>query len=179
MKTLYVILFLLGSLFRVAAQRNEPEQAVIKVTGRVMDSLSRQPVAYATINFYGQDRAKPSGGAMTGSKGTFSMSGLPTGNYTVTVECIGYGTRTVGPFAADGKRPALVIGDISLLKKATDLQAATVTATRGLVENKLDKMVYNAEKDVTSLGGVATDLLKKVPMVSVDVDGNVDIMGYS
>ena len=53
----------------------------------------------------------------------------------------------------------------------------TVTAPRGLVENKIDKLVYNAEKDITSQGGVATDILKKVPMVSVDVDGNVELQG--
>jgi ferric enterobactin receptor len=70
-------------------------------------------------------------------------------------------------------------GDTSQPKKVTTMQAVTVTATRGLVENKLDKTVYNVEKDVTSLGGVATDVLKKVPMISVDVDGNVDIMGNS
>ena len=179
MRTLYVILFLLGNLLRVSAQHQEPGQAVIKVTGRVVDSLSRQAVAYATITLYGQDRAKPAGGAMTGSKGIFSVEGLHSGLYTLTVECIGYASRTFGPFKADEKKPALAIGDIFLAKKATDLQAATVTATRGLVENKLDKTVYNVEKDVTSLGGVATDVLKKVPMVSVDVDGNVDIMGNS
>src|SRR5580658_10341765 len=70
-------------------------------------------------------------------------------------------------------------GDTSQPKKVTTMQTVTVTATRGLVENKLDKTVYNVEKDVTSLGGVATDVLKKVPMISVDVDGNVDIMGNS
>src|SRR3984957_9191875 len=177
MRTLYVILFLLGNLCRVSAQRQQLDQAVVKVTGRVVDSLSRQPLAYATVTLYGQDRTKSAGGAMTGSKGTFSLECRHTGTYTVTIECIGYGARTIGPFAADGKRPPLAMGDIFLVKKATDLQAVTVTATRGLVENKLDKMVYNVEKDVTSLGGVATDVLKKVPMVSVDVDGNVDIMG--
>jgi ferric enterobactin receptor len=70
-------------------------------------------------------------------------------------------------------------GDTAQPKKVTTMQTVTVTATRGLVENKLDKTVYNVEKDVTSLGGVATDVLKKVPMISVDVDGNVDIMGNS
>src|SRR5450432_189415 len=40
-------------------------------------------------------------------------------------------------------------------------------------------MVYNAERDITSQGGVATDLLKKIPMISVDVDGNVELQGNS
>jgi len=160
------------------AQEGKPAvDAKLKVTGRVIDSLSHQPLQYATISIVKQKDPKPSGGGMTGAKGGFSLDALTPGTYTLTVDIIGYAPRTIGPITLDGKSSPLSLGDIAVGKKANEMQAVTVTATRGLVENKLDKMVYNVEKDVTSLGGVATDVLKKVPMVSVDVDGNVDIMG--
>jgi outer membrane receptor protein involved in Fe transport len=165
MRKIAVLLLLLSSLYRLNAQ----------VVGRIVDSNSRQPIQYATISLYGPNATRPIGGMMTGSKGEFGLTAPRTGKFSVTVECIGYAKRTLGPFPADRKRTSL--GDILLAKEAANLQSVTVTAPRGLVENKLDKVVYNAEKDVTSLGGVATDILKKVPMVSVDVDGNVDIMG--
>ncbi|HWB92493.1 MAG TPA: outer membrane beta-barrel protein [Puia sp.] len=187
MRTFYIILLSLGCLG--IARSQEPaaqEKGGIRITGRIIDSLSHQPLQYATISlFRGTDGgkpgadAKPSGGGMTRSKGQFSIDGVAPGSYTIVIDIIGYGSRTLGPYALDGKKSHLSLGDIGVPKQANDLQAVTVTATKGLVENKLDKMVYNVEKDVTSLGGVASDVLKKVPTVSVDVDGNVDIMGNS
>jgi ferric enterobactin receptor len=175
MRKLLVLLLSLSTLSRLNAQKPEPAGPAIKIIGRIVDSNSRQPIQYATISVFGQNASRPLGGMMTGNKGEFSLTAPRTGEFSVTIECIGYAKRRLGPFPADGKRTTL--GDILLPKEAADLQSVTVTATKGLIENKLDKIVYNAEKDVTSLGGVATDILKKVPMVSVDVDGNVDIMG--
>ena len=57
--------------------------------------------------------------------------------------------------------------------------ASPWTAQAKLIDNKIDKLVFNAEKDLSSVGGVATDILKKVPQVSVDVDGNVELSGSS
>ena len=108
---------------------------------------------------------------------TSTLDPLAPGSYTLKIDFIGYQGRTIGPFTVDGSAPTHLLGDIFLQKKVAELQSVTVTATRGLVENKIDKMVYNAEKDITSQGGVATDILKKVPMVSVDVDGNVELQG--
>ena len=185
MRKLLPVLFLSFScLTRVQAQNAESGKpavpaassaASVKITGRIIDSASRQPIQYATISIFGQNAARPLGGMMTGAKGEFSLTAPRTGSYAITIECIGYSNRKLGPFPADERKFAL--GDIPLGRRAADLQSVTVTAPKGLVENKLDKIVYNAEKDLTSLGGVATDILKKVPMVSVDVDGNVDIMG--
>src|SRR3982751_2382796 len=59
------------------------------------------------------------------------------------------------------------------------LQNVIVTGSTKLIDNRIDKLVFNAEKDITSQTGVATDVLKKVPQVSVDVDGNVELAGSS
>jgi outer membrane receptor protein involved in Fe transport len=174
MKVLYLLSALLSCSLIILAQPSAPKTSI---SGRVIDSASHSPVEYATITVYAQHNTRPVNGNTTGSKGTFSLEGLPPGNYTLTIDFVGYQSRSFGPLTLGAKQPAVSLGDIGLLKKAQDLASVTVTAPRGLVENKIDKMVYNAEKDITSQGGVATDILKKVPMVSVDVDGNVELMG--
>src|SRR5258708_275470 len=186
MKVLYMLLVLLNCSLIIRAQQpassptgNTAANAgnKYKITGRIIDSVSQSPVEYATITLYAQHNTRPVNGITTGPKGTFALEALAPGNYTLTIDFIGYQPRSFGPLTLGDKLPALSLGNILLAKKAQDLASVTVTATRGLVENKIDKMVYNAEKDITSQGGVATDVLKKVPMVSVDVDGNVQLMG--
>jgi outer membrane receptor protein involved in Fe transport len=175
MKYVYAMFVLLSGSLIVRAQ--QPADNKIKITGRITDSVSQSPVEYATITLYAQHNTRPVNGTTTGSKGTFTLDGLAPGIYTLTIDFIGYQSRSFGPLTLGGKQSAISLGNILLAKKAQDLASVTVTAPRGLVENKIDKMVYNAEKDITSQGGVATDILKKVPMVSVDVDGNVQLQG--
>ncbi len=73
--------------------------------------------------------------------------------------------------------PVTGLKNIALNKKQETLQSATVIGQKGLIENKIDRLVFNAERDMSSQTGVATDLLMKVPQVSVDVDGNVELEG--
>lgn len=57
------------------------------------------------------------------------------------------------------------------------LETVTITGKKAVVENKIDKIVYNVANDVTSQNGAAIDVLRKVPQVTVDADGNVELQG--
>lgn len=57
------------------------------------------------------------------------------------------------------------------------LKEATIVEEAPLIENQIDKLVYNASKDLTVKGGNAADVLRNVPMVTVDLDGNVELRG--
>ncbi|MDV7698058.1 TonB-dependent receptor [Chryseobacterium soli] len=57
------------------------------------------------------------------------------------------------------------------------LEGVTIVAKKAVVENKIDKIVYNVANDLTSQNGAAIDVLKKVPQVTVDADGNVELQG--
>lgn len=84
-------------------------------------------------------------------------------------------------FLSYGQKSAVSgkIADSLKQKRVLDMQSIIIVGKKPLVENKLDKMIYNVEKDVTAQGGVATDALKKIPQVTVDVDGNVELQGNS
>jgi ferric enterobactin receptor len=147
-----------------------------KLTGRVVDSVSQQPIEYATVSLMDSSSHKTLTGAVTNSKGAFSVSIKQKGDYTILVEAIGFLPNRVSVHAIGENNPQ-ELGTVSLSQKLTSLQGVTIVGGDKLIENKIDKMVFNAEKDLTSQGGVATDILKKIPQVSVDVDGNVELAG--
>jgi ferric enterobactin receptor len=147
--------------------------------GKVVDSLTNQPIDYATVTVFIIGNDKPVGGTTTDKKGFFSVDNLAFGNYRVIIDFISYKSKEKKNIVINSKKPVINVGNIFLSSATQTLAGFTVTAQKGLIENKIDKMVYNAEKDITSQGGVATDVLKKIPMVSVDVDGNVELQGNS
>ncbi|OQP42961.1 TonB-dependent receptor [Niastella yeongjuensis] len=147
-----------------------------KITGKIVDSVTKTPLEYATITVMDKSSGKILTGGASNDAGLFTIASVPAGDYTIIVESIGYRKMTLLLVPVQkGKTVDLKL--IRLIKKDQDLSAVTVTAKARLVENKIDKLIFNAEKDLTTAGGVATDLLKKVPQVSVDVDGNVQLAG--
>ena len=126
-----------------------------------------------------QDNKKAINGTTTDTSGSFEIKDVTTGKYKIVVEFIGYKAYTIDDVDVMQQSGTIHLKTIRLAKRTAQLKDVTVTTQRGLIENKIDKIVFNAEKDLTSQTGVATDILKKVPQVSVDVDGNVELAGSS
>ena len=108
-----------------------------------------------------REKQKPFNGATTDNVGNFTVTNVPPGTFTIVVESIGYSPFSIKNVIINQKHEVVNLKNIMLSKKQQTLQNVTVTAQKKLVENKIDKLVYNAEKDITSQTGVATDVLKK------------------
>jgi len=177
-KALFLLLFSFAAA-RVNAQENNEKNNDGTITGKITDSITGKPIEYATISLFKTGDKKPVNGAVTNNEGRYKLTSVDTGKYKIVVEFLGYQPHTMANVQINKKKPSVDLPAIVLAKNAVTMQAVTVTSSKGLIENKIDKMVFNAEKDLTSQGGVATDILKKVPQVSVDVDGNVELAGSS
>ena len=149
------------------------------ITGTITDSTSQLPLEYATITLFTKSSNKPFTGSVTDKKGNFAINEIKDGVYTIVFEFIGYKPVSLKEVRLNKSNPLLNVKNIKLAQQNETLQSVTVVAQSKLIENKIDKMVFNAEKDLTSQSGVATDVLKKIPQVSVDVDGNVQLAGSS
>jgi ferric enterobactin receptor len=151
-----------------------------KITGKIIDASTKAGFDYATITIFIQgDNTKPVTGTTSDKKGNFTIDQLPFGEYTMSVNFIGYKRKNIEHIKLAAPSPILSLGTILLSPTAEMLKAVSITSRAPMVENRIDKMVYNAANDITSQGGIALDVLKKVPQVSVDIDGNVELQGNS
>ncbi|MEI7733807.1 MAG: TonB-dependent receptor [Ferruginibacter sp.] len=144
-----------------------------KITGAITDSVSKQPVEYATISIVSNTLQKTIDGSISTKAGFFQLKKIPAGWYTITIQCIGYNDFSI----KINLKGDAVLTNLALTKKVSTMQGITVTINKGVIENKIDKIIFNVDKDITSQSGMATDALKKIPQVSVDVSGNVELLG--
>ena len=170
MKPLLTFLLLLTASASVFAQGNA------KISGTVIDSLTGKPVEFANVALALPGSATPIDGTVCDEKGEFTLAKVGTGNYVVMITFIGFETRVIAVSIDDKDRHA-DLGRIIISPTSRVLEAVTVEGEKSLIEERVDRMVYNAENDLTTRGGDATDVLKRVPMLSVDLDGNVSLRG--
>ncbi|MEQ8304833.1 MAG: TonB-dependent receptor [Cyclobacteriaceae bacterium] len=147
-----------------------------KLTGIVMDPSIGQPIEYATIAILNPQTGQPINGTVADGKGRFTVKEIPNGQYNVSISFIGFTTATKVVEFSD-KQQNVDLGIVELPVDSKVLEEVVVEGQRALIEDKVDRLVYNAENDVTSQGGDASDVLRRVPMLSVDLDGNVSLRG--
>ncbi|MEO6148936.1 MAG: TonB-dependent receptor, partial [Mucilaginibacter sp.] len=97
-------------------------------------------------------------------------------SYKVGISFIGYPSKYIDPVTTTLSKPDFNMGTV-YIASVKMLNEVQVTGQVSTIENRIDKIVFNAEKDVTSAGGNVTDILRKVPLISVDMDGNVSVRG--
>lgn len=142
--------------------------------GVLIDSATNQPISFATVTAYQAPKKTLVNGAISKDDGGFSMT-LPTGNYTIVFSFIGYQEKQMT--AEIGNQSEKDLGTIRLFQGATALDEVVVSGQKSTVEQKVDRLVYNPDSEISSSGGDATDVLKNVPMLAVDLNGNLYLKG--
>lgn len=175
MKNLYTffsLIFLSAALCSPAfAQKGNAE-----IKGVVIDSVTQKPVEFANVALTKTDSSTPIDGAVCDVKGEFILRRVAPGNYNLLISFIGFDTRTVRVTIED-KKDNVNLGNIIISPTPQVLKEVTVEGQKALIEERVDRTIYNAENDATAKGGDATDVLKRVPMLTVDMDGNVSLRG--
>jgi outer membrane receptor protein involved in Fe transport len=145
-----------------------------KISGTIIDSLTQRPVEFANVALANPSSTTPIDGTICDQKGEFTLSKVMPGSYELLISFIGFETKVIAVTVGEKN---VDIGTVIISPTPQILEAVTVEGQKALIEERVDRTVYNAENDLTTRGGDATDVLKRVPMLSVDLDGNVSLRG--
>ena len=170
-KSALILALFLTTIFSFAQQ--PPMKPKIKITGKVIEKVSKQPLEYATITFLLPNNPKPVAGGITNPKGEFDIEVNP-GVYDIKIEFISF---KINEIKQKSLKTSTSLGLISLEEDANQLNEVVIRSEKTTVEIKLDKKVYNVGNDLMVKGGTVSDVLDNIPSVSVDVEGNVSLRG--
>ncbi|WP_460550373.1 TonB-dependent receptor domain-containing protein [Hymenobacter daeguensis] len=160
-----------------AAQAPAPAAAGTgSLTGTVLDSLKKEPVPYATVVLLPATGESPITGVAADDAGRFALNKLTAGSFRLRVSYVGYGTQTRNVTVTAG---ATALPAFHLPVAGTALAEAVIIGSKPVVEVRPDRLVYNADQDVTNAGGSAADVLRKAPLLAVDGEGKVTMRGSS
>ncbi len=125
-------------------------------------------------------------GLITKSNGDFDFTSVPVmGKLELRISNSGYKSmqQDFSPFSkpASGAAPSFDkdLGNIKIEPDAKMLSTVTITAAPPALKMDIDKKVFNVEKNIVSAGGTAVDVMRNVPSVLVDIDGNVKLRNAS
>lgn len=152
-------------------------KAQTTVTGTVVDNSAKKPVEFASVLLLHLPDSTLTKGTATDKKGKFSIAGVQPGNYIVRTSFIGFDKVESAPFTIEAGTPKYTIEALKLVGDSKTLTNITVTGTRAQLNTSIDRKVYNVEQDIMSRSGTASDILKNIPSVEVDVEGNVALRG--
>lgn len=148
-----------------------------RVSGTILDANDNTPIEFASVVLVDVATQQQRGGVVTDEKGQFKFPEVRMGKYMLQISFIGYQSKQVADIELTPKNPDFEAGKLTLSADGIDLEAVEVTGQAGTYENKVDKIVYNADKDVNTGIGDASDVLQRVPMLAVDAEGNLSLRG--
>ncbi len=152
--------------------------AIGRLYGKVLDAGTRKPVEFAPVQLVRMPKDSIVNGALTEENGDFLLEKLPMGNFKLRVSFMGY-TRLELDVRITPDAVEQDLGNLMLEPDTKVLKEAEVTGERSQAVLLVDRRVYNVEKDLSVKGGTATDVMKNVPGLSVDADGNVTMRNSS
>lgn len=188
MKIAYLIVFLLSFSTLSIAQmpggmgnmKNMKDPKLGRVYGKVLDASTGKPVEYASVQVLWFNKDSLLGGALVQENGDFAVEGLPSfGQVRVRIKFIGYKDYLQKVFIVPPDKVDQDLGNIRLAVDDKLLKEVDVVAEKSAVVLSIDKRTYNVEKDLSVKGGTAIDVMKNIPGLTVDADGNVQLRNQS
>ncbi len=148
------------------------------VMGGIVDEAGK-PIPYATAYVkHASDSSMVTGG-LSDENGRLLIKDIPWGTYYLEITSMAYASKIIPSFTLSESNKHYFARKITLEHLATNIEGAQVAAKKEMLQQNLDKKVYNLENSIITEGQTAIEALEEIPSVDVDLDGNVSVRGTS
>ena len=178
MKIKWTVLLCLLMISGLAAAQNTASSS-FQVKGILLDSLTQEGEPYATIKIVKKEAPAHALKMMvTDMKGQFQEKVPGTGNFVMTITSVGR-SPIVKDFSVKAGEKLVDFGTLYITDASNELGQVEIVAQKPLVKADIDKIEYNVQDDPDSKSNSVLEMLRKVPLVTVDGEDNIKVNGSS
>lgn len=178
-QTIFFILlpfFLFSQESKISNLKTDNKNIVGKISGKIKSVDDKSNLEFASVSLFRSDNKDLIEGTITDSKGRFNFKNIITGDYILKISFIGFESKEI-IFSTNKLDPNFQDNNIYLNTDSKLLEEINIKDEKAIYETRIDKIVYNAENDLNDAENDATDVLRKAPLLSVDLEGNVSLRG--
>lgn len=178
MRTKWTVLLWMLMISGLLAAQNTANTS-FQVKGILLDSLTQEGEPYATIKIVKKEApAKALKMLVTDMKGQFQEKVPGTGNFVMTITSVGR-TPIVKDFSVKAGEKLVDFGMLYIVDASNELGQVEIVAQKPLVKADIDKIEYNVQDDPDAQSNSVLEMLRKVPLVTVDGEDNIQVNGSS
>ncbi|MCL2245543.1 MAG: TonB-dependent receptor [Lentimicrobiaceae bacterium] len=146
------------------------------VVGMIVDE-NKNPVQYATLYVMNAADSTTVTGGITNENGRIVITEIAWGTYFLQINAMGYSKHFSPQFTLSPSSPHYMLRQFAVTQRPQQLKGIEVTAQKEMLQQNLDKKVYNVESSIVTEGATAVEALAEIPSVDVDIEGNVSLRG--
>lgn len=153
------------------------QQVAADIIGNVIDKDAGLPIEFANVLLLSKKDSITVTASITDKNGQFLLTGVPAGSYMLRCSYVGFLPFNSQDIFVTGKEKKIKIDPILLESEGKKLAEVIISGTKPMLNASIDRKIYDVTKDIMAQSGTASDILKNIPSLEVDIDGNVSLRG--
>ncbi len=149
-----------------------------KIVGKLVSQEEQEPIGFASVALYNQADQSLVAGDVSNEKGGFELTGVKAGTYKLTVQFMGFNSLSVDAVNV-AKNGTTDLGTLVLSPNQKLLDEIEISGDRLTVLQKVDRQVFEAASFTASQGGTGVDVLRNLPSIAVNANGEITARGAS
>jgi outer membrane cobalamin receptor len=172
-KTIGTVICLLMGLSTLLAQA---DQGNIRVNGRILIEGTTDDIPFATITVQ-NDKSQVITRLAADDRGRFTFRLKDAGAYDLILSAVGF-SAAPNKITIEANETVKDLGNI-FMKEGIELSEVSIAVQRPLIKSDPDKLVYSVEADPEAQSSTLQEIIRKVPLLTIDSDDNVTLNGQS